>query len=159
MKRVSYSVEEAKDIVNRLFVNCKRLNTVGTARVLVEESKHLITLCNSLSVMFMEYTLLEEASYVVNIAGEADKFIDEFGNYIERSWQGRLLCYTNISCFYYLKGNYHHCLAALYRAQELSIFISEGSEPPNSDILLAASLLTFIALWKISEFAESRKYL
>jgi hypothetical protein len=62
--------------------------------------RRLITRCNSLSVVFLQYKLHREVLSLLKTAAAADIGLCEYGGLFDRLWPGRLVSH-NIRSFYF----------------------------------------------------------
>lgn len=59
--------------------------------------KALITLCNSLAIVFLQYDLIREALDLLKKASHADLQLYKSGSLLDRLWQGRVTTYNALA--------------------------------------------------------------
>lgn len=93
------SLQAVKAKVEQLEVRCERmpqLYTCSTADI-VAVNKSLITLCSSLSLVFIQHNLLLDAWVLLRKAVIADARIYSSGDKDSRMWFGRLHSFNNLA--------------------------------------------------------------
>jgi hypothetical protein len=93
MKRKYHSINQVLSLVNKLEVTTSRLpELLGFRSSDISKSfKKLVTLCNSLSIIFEHYELHNRALTLLRKASEADKGLKRYGSNADRLWQGSLV--------------------------------------------------------------------
>ena len=103
MKKKYYSIPEVFEIVKKLEVSTKRLPDLLGFRSndIVKSYKKLITVCNSLSIIFEQYELYNRALDLLRKASEADKNLKRYGSSNDRLWQGNLVTSCNLTFLFH----------------------------------------------------------
>ncbi|CAG9324389.1 unnamed protein product [Blepharisma stoltei] len=160
-KKRFFTLDEIRNFIKNLETKTKRMpELIGfRSEDVCKNFKNLITMCNSLSIIFLQYNLIHETLSFLKKAAEADTALCKYGNLLDRLWQGRLVTYNNLAFLYHKVGQYKDCLKFLYEAQSLMVTIKEAGGISNCDIFIASNLLTFVALWKIRRYKEASGYL
>ena len=86
MKKKYHSIPQVFDIVKKLEISAKRLpELLGFRSIDIAKSyKKLITVCNSLSIIFEQYDLYKRALELLRKASEADKCLKRYGSASDR---------------------------------------------------------------------------
>lgn len=94
-----HSILQVLKIVSKLETSTKRLpELLGFRSTDISKSfKKLITLCNSLSIIFEQYNLHSHALELLHKASEADKGLKRYGSSSDRLWQGSLITSCNLA--------------------------------------------------------------
>ena len=103
MKRKYHSIDQVLEIVSKLETSTKRLpELLGFRSTDISKSyKKLITLCNSLSIIFEQYNLHNRALELLRKASEADKGLKRYGSNSDRLWQGSLITSCNLALLFH----------------------------------------------------------
>ena len=82
MKKKYHTIEEVYEIVKKLEVSTKRMpELLGFRSIDIGKSyKKLVSLCNSLSIIFEQYNLYNRSLELLKKASEADKALKRYGN-------------------------------------------------------------------------------
>lgn len=93
------TIHEALQHIEVLQLNCSRsprlYGTPGFDHSV--PYKKLISACNSLAVVFMQYDLLREALDLLKKASSADVELYKQGSLLDRLWEGRVNTYNNLA--------------------------------------------------------------
>lgn len=102
-KKKYFSVSEVWEIVNKLDAKTQRLPELLGFRSgdIGKGYKKLITLCNSLSILFLQYDLLQDALKMLKKASDADTGLQRFGMSADKSWHGSLITYNTLALFFH----------------------------------------------------------
>ena len=95
------TVEEVLENVQRLRLMCDRIPTLygyKSADIVLYQRK-LVSLSNSLSVIFLQYDLFCESFSLLKLAAKVDLDLHSNGDLQVNTWTGRLVTYN---CFAYL---------------------------------------------------------
>jgi hypothetical protein len=103
MKRKYHTIDQVLEIVKKLEVSTKRLpELLGFRSTDISKSyKKLITICNSLSIIFEQYNLHNRALDLLKKASEADKGLKRYGSSADRLWQGSLITSCNLALLFH----------------------------------------------------------
>ena len=103
-KKRFLKVEETLDYISSLEAKGKRKNELIGFRSIdgTKESKHIISICTSISVILLQYDLYHIALEVLKKAAENDEKLMKHGSNSEKLWLGRLHIFTNLA-FTYLR--------------------------------------------------------
>jgi hypothetical protein len=63
--------------------------------------KNLISLCNSLSIVFLQYELFKESFLMLQKAVHIDSELNKFGSFQDKLWQGRLITYNSLALLFH----------------------------------------------------------
>jgi hypothetical protein len=103
MKRTYYSIDQVLETVHKLETTTKRLPELLGFRS-TDISKHykrLISLCNSLSIIFEQYDLHTRALSLLRKASDADKGLKRYGSSSDRFWPGSLITSCILSLLFH----------------------------------------------------------
>jgi hypothetical protein len=103
MKNKYYSIEEVFEIVTKLENTTKRLpELLGFRSIDTAKSyKKIISLCNSLSIVFEQYNRFNLALKLLKKASEADKSLKKYGSASDRLWEGSLITSCNLAYLFH----------------------------------------------------------
>ena len=103
MKKKYHTIEQVFEIVNKLELSTKRLpELLGFRSTDIARSyKKLITVCNSLSIIFEQYNLYNRALKLLKKATEADKGLKRYGTGPDKFWQGSLITSCNLALLFH----------------------------------------------------------
>ncbi|CAG9312167.1 unnamed protein product [Blepharisma stoltei] len=160
-KKRFYSVGELKEYINDLFAKAKKFHEMPGFRNndACKSYKHLITICNSLAIVFMQYDLIQESLTFLKISMEVDSLLVKYGNILEKFWQGRLVMYNNFAYLYHKANQNQDCLKSLYEGHSLMVSMKDMGINCVPDLYISSNLMTFMCLWKIKRFNEAGSYL
>jgi hypothetical protein len=68
---------------------------------IAKADKALISLCNSLSIVFLQYDLFKEAFLMLQKAVQVDAELSKFGSMEDKLWQGRLITYNSLALLFH----------------------------------------------------------
>ena len=63
--------------------------------------KQLVTLCNSLAVVFLQYELYEHAGFMLATALRAEDNLTRHGTATDRAWKGNVCVFNNHAMYHY----------------------------------------------------------
>ncbi|CAG9332707.1 unnamed protein product [Blepharisma stoltei] len=160
-KKRYHTLSEVWEIVTNLENKTQRLpELLGFRSIDIGKGyKKLITLCNSLSIIFLQYNLQSDALKMLRKASDADNGLQRFGIESDKCWQGSLITYTALALFFHKVGHYQESLKLLFQAQNSIIKLKETGGILLPDVGISVNMLTFVALWKIKRFKEATGYL
>ncbi|CAG9314368.1 unnamed protein product [Blepharisma stoltei] len=125
--------------------------------------RQMITVCNSVSIVFLQFDLLHEALYVLQKAVQTDTCMFFEGEFEDRTWQSRPLIYCNLGYLLLRVKDYTGSLKFLYDAESLLIEIKQmsnvGQEANLGDMALSHAAITFLVLCSIQRYEQAEKYL
>jgi hypothetical protein len=123
--------------------------------------RNFISLCNSISIVFMQFDLHHQAFYVLNKCVQCDVSMFFEGTVEDRTWYGRALLYCNLGYLMLIIDDIPSSLKFLYDAESLLLEIREmGKIDYNiEDLTLGHAALTFSILCKIGRISNAQKYL
>jgi hypothetical protein len=103
MKRKYYSISQVFEIVKKLELSTKRLPELLGFRStdIAKAYKKLISLCNSLSIIFEQYSLNNRALDLLKKASDADKGLKRYGTGSDKLWQGSLVTSCNLALLFH----------------------------------------------------------
>ena len=98
-----FSITEALKFVEDKYNRVSRMpELIGYRSADMTKSyKNIISICNSLSIVFLQYDLFKEAFLMLQKAVAVDTELNKFGNNEERLWQGRLVTYNSLALLFY----------------------------------------------------------
>ena len=93
------SLQAVKSKVEQLELRCERMPQIYACPPsdILALNKSLVTLCASLSLVFLQHNLLQDAWALLRKAVLADGRIYASGDLEEQLWTGRLHSYTNLA--------------------------------------------------------------
>ena len=96
-RKKTYSIEEAFSLIQSLETKCDRMpELLGFKSLDICKSyKQLLTHCNSLVIVFIQYNLLNYASRLLKSAEKADSCLLRYALHSDKIWSGRVLTFTN----------------------------------------------------------------
>ena len=103
MKKKYSTIQEVFDLVSKLEASTKRLpELLGFRSSDISKSyKKLITLCNSVSIIFLQYSLPNLALDLLKKASDADKGLKRHGSHSDKLWQGSLITSCNLALLFH----------------------------------------------------------
>ena len=103
MKKKYSTIQEVFDLVSKLEASTKRLpELLGFRSSDISKSyKKLITLCNSVSIIFLQYSLPTLALDLLKKASDADKGLKRHGSHSDKLWQGSLITSCNLALLFH----------------------------------------------------------
>lgn len=103
MRKKFHSISEVFEIVTKLELSTKRLpDLLGFRSADISKSyKKLISLCNSLSIIFEQYGLSNLALELLQKASAADKGLKRHGTPSDKLWQGSLIISCNLALLFH----------------------------------------------------------
>jgi hypothetical protein len=160
-RRKFNTINEIHNMISNLEQKSKRMPEIIGFRSsdICKNFKELMTLCNSLCIVFIQYDLIQDCQLLLKASSEADANLCKHGTVLDRLWQGRILTYNNLAFLYYRVDQHSDSLKFLYEAHGLAQSIKESGGIANSDLSLATNILTFVALWKLKRYQQSSGYL
>ena len=95
------SLAEVRTQLDALELKCERMPVLCKLQrsEVTANYKQLMTSCNSLAIVFLQYELIQEALDVLRKAAKADLKMYEKGTLLDRIWPGRI---TTYNCLAYL---------------------------------------------------------
>ena len=120
--------------------------------------KHMITMCNSLSIVFLHFNLQQNALSILQKALRTDvkMFFQEVS--VVRNWSGRVLIYCNLAYLLLKSKDPRSSLKFLYDSENLLIDM-ENLRKKVYDLRLGHSMLSFLSLFSVKKFDHAEKYL
>lgn len=93
------SLQSVKTKVEQLELRCERMPQLYACSPgdILALNKSLVTLCSSLSLVFLQHNLLQDAWALLRKAVLADARIYASGELEEQLWIGRIHSYTNLA--------------------------------------------------------------
>lgn len=161
VKRKYFTVAEVlKSVVSRYVHAKKRIDAIGV-RVSETSSqfKKLLTLCNSLEIIFMQYDLTQPCLKLQKIAADCNEFISSQGSTLDKLWQPRILSFINSAFLYSKLGMFDESLKELYIGHGILQLIKDSGGIPDYDITIPLNLLTFFVLWRLKRVKNAQDYL
>lgn len=161
----SCSISQVLQKIDTLESKTKRvLYVLGYRSSEISKSfRQMISVCNSVSIVFLQFDLLHDALYVLQKAVQTDTCMFFEGDFEDRTWQSRPLIYCNLGYLLLRVKDYTGSLKFLYDAESLLIEIKQMSksnlEANLGDLTLAHSCVTFSVLCSIQRFEQAEKYL
>ena len=85
-RRKFYTIIEIHNMISSIEQKSKRMPEIIGFRSpdICKNFKDLITLCNSLSIVFIQYDLIQDCLQLLKVAGEADSNLCKHGTVIDR---------------------------------------------------------------------------
>lgn len=123
----------------------------------IKSLKSLLTLVNSLAIVFLYHGLLSIASKILKKALNSDVYMFFNGSKGDKKWHGRVLLYCNLSFLLMKGGDATSALKFLYDSESLLIDISQEEE--FTDIKLASSVIGFFNMCRIGKLSTAHDYL
>lgn len=159
-RRKYYTITEIHGLISTLEQKSKRLPEIIGFRSsdTCKNFKELITLCNSLSIVFVQYDLIQDCLIMLKIATEADTNLCKYGTVLDRLWQNRILTFNNLAFLYHKVNQPSDSLKFLYEAHGLAQNIKESGGVTNYDLSITTNILTFIVLWKLKRYEQASVY-
>ena len=119
--------------------------------------KLLLSLCNSISIVFLYHGLLQSTTKLLKKALAADVNLFFQGSKLDRKYFGRVLLYCNFSYLLLKIKDYQSSLKFLYDSE--SLLLELCGENDYSDYKLASSVIGFMAMCKLDKFSNAQEYL
>jgi hypothetical protein len=159
-KRKYYTINEIHSLISSLESKSKRLPEIIGFRSsdTCKNFKDLLTLCNSLSIVFVQYELIEDCMLMLRTATTADSNLCKYGTVLDRLWQNRILTFNNLAFLYHKVNQPGDSLKFLYESHGLSQSIKESGGVTNYDLSISSHILTFIVLWKMKRYEQASVY-
>ncbi|OMJ82711.1 hypothetical protein SteCoe_16536 [Stentor coeruleus] len=159
-RRKFYSIDEVHIMVSQMEQKSKRMPEIIGFRSsdTCKNFKDLLTLCNSLSIVFIQYDLIQDCLQILKSAGEADSNLCKYGTVLDKLWQGRILTYNNLAFLYHKVNQPGDSLKFLYEAHGLAQNIKESGGVAKYDLQVSSNILTFITLWKLKRYQQATTY-
>ncbi|OMJ71768.1 hypothetical protein SteCoe_29941 [Stentor coeruleus] len=156
-----YTIAQALEYVENKFSRAARIPLLIGYRSsdTCKSFKTLITLCNSMSIVFLQYDMHKEAFLMLQKAVQVDSELGKFGNSEDILWQGRLVTYNSLALLFHKLGRYKDSLKLLLQAENFLINLTESRIIPHADIEISVNMLIFITLWKVKRYKEAQVYL
>ena len=97
------TISQAIKEVDEKFLRISRMpELIGYRSIdLCKSYKTLIALCNSLSIVFLQYDLYKEAFLMLHKAVQIDSDLTKFGSIEDKLWQGRLVTYNSLALLFH----------------------------------------------------------
>lgn len=98
-----FTISEALKFVEDKFLRVTRMpELIGYRSTdIIKSYKATISLCNSLSIVFLQYDLFKEAFLMLQKAVQVDTELNKFGSFEEKLWQGRLITYNSLALLFH----------------------------------------------------------
>lgn len=150
--------------IDTLDKKCKRIAQLLGYRSseIPKTYRQFISLCNSLSIVFLQFNLQHQTLRTLNRAVQCDVSMFFEGSIEDRTWYGRALLYCNLGYLMLLLQDVPSSLKFLYDGESLLLEIREMSPELDhnvEDLTLAHASLTFAILCKIGRLSNAEKYL
>lgn len=160
-RRKYHSIAQIQSIISQLEHKTKQPPESSSTQSLdsCRNYKDLITLCNSLCIVFIQYELIQDCLDFLTKAILTDISLCKYGTVLDKFWQGRILTYNNLAFLYYKVDQLGDCLKFLYNAHELMQSIKESGGVAKHDLEAASNILTFVTLWKLRRYSQAGIYL
>ena len=150
-----YTIPQAMHIVDSLLNRSKRLLAYRSS----ETSKifrKLITTCNSLVIVLLQFDLHEPSLKLLKCAISTDAQMYFEGNPSDKKWYQRPLIYSNLGYMVQRLGDYQSSLKFLRDAQSL---IQRMNQAEAKDLVLAHSMLCFLVMFKLHKYERAEGYI
>lgn len=159
-RRKFHSINEVHSMISHMEQKSKRMPEIIGFRSsdTCKNFKDLLTLCNSLSIVFLQYDLIQDCLQILKSAGEADSNLCKYGTVLDKLWQGRILTYNNLAFLYHKVNQPGDSLKFLYEAHGLAQNIKESGGVAKYDLQVSSNILTFITLWKLKRYQQATTY-
>lgn len=159
-RRKYYTIPEIHALISALEQKSKRLPEIIGFRSsdTCKNFKDLITLCNSLSIVFVQYDMIQDCLIILKVASEADSNLCKYGTVLDRLWQNRILTFNNLAFLYHKVNQPRDSLKFLYEAHGLAQNIKESGGVTNYDLAITSNILTFIVLWRMRRYDQASVY-
>jgi len=162
-RKKKYSIEEIFYKIQLLENKCNRITyLLGYKSSEISKSfRNIITMCNSVAIVFLQFDLVKEALVVLRKGIEMDISMFVEGEFDDRKWFGRPLLYCNLGFLLERVGDHSGSLKFLYDAESI-LFESKhlaDSDPNLGDVTLGHACLTFLVLCRIDRLDHAQKYL
>lgn len=162
--RQTKTLSQVLSDVDNLDKKCKRIAQLLGYRSseIPKTYRQFISLCNSLSIVFLQFNLNQHSFNVLNRAVQCDVSMFFEGSIEDRTWYGRALLYCNLGYLMMQINDVPSSLKFLYDAESLILEIREMSAEIDhnlEDLTLAHASLTFAILCKIGRVSSAHKYL
>jgi hypothetical protein len=162
--RQTKSLSQVLNEVDNLDKKCKRIAQLLGYRSseIPKTYRQFISLCNSLSIVFLQFNLNQQSFNILNRAVQCDVSMFFEGSIEDRTWFGRALLYCNLGYLMIQINDTPSSLKFLYDAESLLLEIREMSSEVDynvEDLTLAHASLTFAILCKIGRVSNAQKYL
>jgi hypothetical protein len=119
--------------------------------------KTLLTLSNSISIVFLYHGLHSLSSKILKKSLSADVFLFFYGGKSEKRWSGRAILYCNLAFLLIKTGEIPSALNFLYDSESLLMEITAIQD--CSDLKLASSIIGFIAMCRLGKINSAHEYL
>ena len=98
-----FTISEALRHVDDKYMRISRIpDLIGYRSAdLCKSYKNLISLCNSLSIVFLQYDLFKEAFLMLQKAVQTDLELSKIGSNEDKLWQGRLITYNSLALLFH----------------------------------------------------------
>lgn len=98
-----FSIAQALKLVDDKYLRIGRMpGLIGYRSLdLCRSYKNLIAMCNSLSIVFLQYDLFKEAFLMLQKAVQIDLELGKFGTEEDKLWQGRLITYNSLALLFH----------------------------------------------------------
>jgi hypothetical protein len=98
-----FTISESLKLVEDKFARVVRMPQLIGYRSLdiCKSYKNLISICNSLSIIFLQYDLFKEAFLMLQKAVQIDLELSKFGSPEDKLWQGRLITYNSLALLFH----------------------------------------------------------
>lgn len=98
-----YTIAQALEYVENKFSRAARMPLLIGYRSsdTCKSFKSLISLCNSMSIVFLQYDIHKEAFLMLQKAVQVDSELGKFGNSEDILWQGRLVTYNSLALLFH----------------------------------------------------------
>jgi len=102
MPKKYYTIKEVFKLIERLETKSNRMPELLGFRSMdiCKSFKQLISLTNSLAIVFLQYSLIPQALKLLKKAASADLSLQRYGSLMDRFWQGRMVTYNNLAWMY-----------------------------------------------------------
>lgn len=162
--RTPKTIAQVLSEVDSLDHKCKRISQVLGYRSseIPKTYRQFITYCNSISIVFLQFSLHHEAFYVLSKAVQCDVSMFFEGSVEDRTWYGRALLYCNLGYLMLILNDIPSSLKFLYDAESLILEIKQMAneiDTNTEDLILSHATITFSILTKLGRLENAEKYL
>lgn len=165
-RRQYQTIREVMQLVDVLQLKCNRSPRLYAAQSFDHSApyKKLISACNSIAVVFMQYDLLREALDLLKRGSAADVELYKQGSLLDRLWEGRVYTYNNLAYLFQRSeshriGDLSAALKFVYDSQSLLLTLQKSGGQASNDLSISTNFITFLVLWRVKKYRESQTYI
>ena len=157
-KRAVLSVRNATTKVARLYENVARLVYESGQGDVRKACRSMLSLSNSVAIVLIEFEVWPAALKVLKKALRTDVLVFFEGETRDRLWFQRPLTYLLLAYVQMTMEDYQSSLQFLYDAERLLLEF-KPAPPAAIDCSLVSCMISFLALFRMGQYGEARKYL